>query len=56
MSGKGSRQRPRQISATEEELRWELAFRCGDDLHRKREILEQLEQLAKQKEGNKQSN
>lgn len=36
---KGSRQRPSQITATEEDLRWELAFKCKDNPERKKEIL-----------------
>lgn len=54
MAGKGDKRRPRQITATEEELRWELAF--GKDEERKAEIRRQLEELhnriKNQKGGN----
>ena len=49
MSGKGDRQRPRQITKEEEDLRWELAFRCEDNPARKDEILKRLKELAEAK-------
>lgn len=47
MAGKGDKRRPRLISETEEELRWELAF--SKDEERKKEILKQLERMKEEK-------
>jgi hypothetical protein len=51
MSTKGSRKRPTQISRAEEELRYELAFRCKDNPKRKAEILKLLAEIHQVKEN-----
>lgn len=50
MGVKGSWKRPTQISREEEDLRYELAFRCKDNEERKQEILKRLEEIQKEKE------
>ena len=44
--GKGDTQRPRQITAEEENLRWELAFNAANP-KRKEEILKRLDEIKK---------
>ena len=52
MSGKGDKRRPTLISQREEDLRWELAFRCKDNPERRDEILKLLEEIQNEKQNN----
>lgn len=48
-TGKGSWKRPTQISPEEENLRYELAFKCKDKPERKEEILKRLDEIRAEK-------
>jgi len=47
--GKGDKRRPSQISFEEEQLRWELAFRCVRKPERAEEIKVRLKEIEKEK-------
>lgn len=49
MTYKGSWKRPTQISREEDDLRYELAFRCKDNPKRKEEILKRIKELEKER-------